>query len=123
MFSEYNQQAELCHCCILCWMLSKIKKKNFEYGTQLPRSTVYHIMQQIMESGESLGPARKSHTSRLDTKCDAAFLEQLQMWIDPSIVMQELAQQLNVIEATICRAVHEDLWYKLYSLKIHQLLT
>ena len=86
---------------------------------------MYRISQQFEESGQSLEPERKSHASRSDIKLNAAFLEQLKMQIDddPSVSMRKLAQQLNVSEATIRKAVHEDLRYKSYSLKVHQLLT
>lgn len=92
---------------------------------RLPRTTVYRIAQRFADSGESLDPARKSHSSRSDKKRDAAFLEQLTDRIeeDPSVSMRKLARELNVSESTIRKAVHEDLRYKSYSVKVHQLLT
>ena len=120
MSSEYHQRAAVI--VALRAGRSPIEIINF---FKLPRSTVYRIAQQFEESGQSLEPARKPHASRSNMKRDAAFLEQLQVRIDedPSVSMWKLAQQLNISEATIRKAVHEDLRYKSYSLKVHQLLT
>jgi transposase len=109
MSSEYDKRAA-----VITALRAGHSPVDIVHFLKLPKSTVYRISQQFEESGQSLEPERKSHASRSDIKHNAAFLEQLQTQIDeaPSVSMQKLAQQLNVREATIRKAVHEDLRYK-----------
>lgn len=120
MSSEYDQRAAV----IVALRAGRCPVEIINF-LRLPRTTVYRIARRFEETGQSLEPARKFHSSRSDTKRDAAFLEHLEARIDedPSVSMRKLVQELNVSEATTRKAVHEDLRYKSYSLKVHQLLT
>ena len=95
--------------------------------TKLPRATVYRIASQFRsaeEAEEDSGtPARKTHSRDRTARSEDMILA-LHAMIDedPGVPMRRLAMSLQVGEATIRRAVHEDFRYKSYRLKIRQAL-
>lgn len=97
--------------------------------TKLPKATVYRIAKQFRVAEEeeegSATSSRKKHDRSECRKRNATFLEQLQQMIDddPAISMRDLAARLQVGVQTIHNAIHDDLRYRSYVLKVRQLLT
>ncbi len=77
------------------------------------------------QSGKELEAKRKRHDHSQVRKRSKSFLEELHTAIndDPSISFQSLATLMNVSKNTMGKAIHEDLRYKSYVLKICQHLT
>ncbi len=77
------------------------------------------------QSSKELDAKRKRHDHSQVRKRSKSFLDELHTAIngDPSISLQSVATLMNVSKNTIGKAIHEDLRYKSYVLKIHQHLT
>ena len=101
---------------------------------KVPKSTVYDIAKRYYDDlasqdgpdeDKTASPARKKRSEAPNKKRMPDFLQQLQELIeeDPMQSMRQLAIRLDVSECTVRRAVHQDLRYKSYTIRIRQLLT
>ena len=100
---------------------------------RVPRSTVYRIAKRVRaqegggdsEDEGEVTPERKKRKSGPGKKRTPAFLQQLQALIeeDPMKSLRQLARELDVSPFLIRQAVHEDLRFNSYVLRVRQLLT
>lgn len=90
------------------------------------KATVYRVVKKFEEQEEEeVTPKRKKHDQRSDIKRTSEFLEKLEEKIEenPGLNITSLAKEMRVSYRVMWLAVHEDLRYKSYRLKIRQLLT
>ena len=100
---------------------------------RVPRSTVHRTAERVRaqqggEDGEDQGevtPERKKRDSGPGRKRTPAFLQQLRALIeeDPMKSLRQLARELDVSPFLVRQAVHEDLRFKSYVIRVRQLLT
>ncbi|QQP38637.1 Transposable element tcb2 transposase [Caligus rogercresseyi] len=93
---------------------------------KFPKATVYSIANSFKESEDIeegfLTAERKTPDRTQVRKRSADFIDRLQTMIndDPSVPMSTLAERLNVHRTTVLHAIHEDLRYNSYVLRVQE---